>query len=66
MLPSPFFAEVPTDLGDGQTWVREVAGEHQRDEFTQRPRTGLRAIVGDRVAAGTLRLVSRLRCALAL
>lgn len=66
MLPSPFFTEVPTDLGDDQTWVREAAGEHQRDEFTQRPRTGLRAIVGDSVAAGTLRLVSRLRCGLAL
>ena len=66
MLPSPFYAEVPADLGDDRTWVDEAAGHHHRDEFAQRPRTGLRAIVGDRVAAGPLRLVSRLRCALAL
>lgn len=66
MLPSPFYTEVPTDLGDDRTWAREAAGDHQCDEFTQRPRIGLRAIVDDGVAAGTLRLVNRLRSALAL
>ena len=66
MLPSPFYTEVPTDLSDDRTWAREAAGDHERDEFTQRPHTGLRAIVDDGVTAGTLRLVSRLRCALAL
>lgn len=66
MLPSPFFTEVPTDLDDDRTWAREAAGDHQRNEFTQRPRTGLRAIVDDGVAEGTLRLVNRFRSALAL
>ena len=66
MLPSPFYAEVPADLGDDRTWVDEAAGHHHRNAFTQRPRTGLGAIVGDGVAAVTLTLVRRVRSALAL
>ena len=66
MLPSPFYAEVPADLGDDRTWAHEAGGNHHREEFRQRPRRGLRAIVDDWVAAGTLSLVSRVRSALGL
>jgi len=66
MLPSPFYAEVPADLGDDRTWVDEAAGHHHRNEFTQRSRTGLRALAGAEVAAVALMLVSRVRSAFAL
>ena len=32
MLPAPFYAEVPADLGDDQTWVRQAAAGRRWDE----------------------------------
>jgi hypothetical protein len=66
MLPAPFYAEVPSELGDDQTWVdHEAAGRHG-DEFTPRPGRSLRAVVDDRGASSTLTLLSRVRKLLAL
>lgn len=61
MLPSPFYAEVPADLGDDLTWAAEAAGGHRRHEPTNRHRTGLRAIVDDWVTSGALMLICRMR-----
>jgi hypothetical protein len=66
MLPAPFYAEVPTDLGDDQTWVDEAAGVHSRVELRRRPGRSLRALIDDLVAAGALMLVSRVRRMLAV
>ena len=65
MLPSPFHAEWPTDLGDDQTWVDDVTARHHREGLADRPRTSPRVIVDGWVTAGALALVSQLRKALA-
>ena len=65
MLPSPFYTEVPADLGDDLTWAAAPAGGHWMHEPTHRLRTGLRAIVDDWVTPGALMLVCRMRKALA-
>ena len=61
MLPSPFYAEGPTELGDDQTWVDDVTASHHRKGLADRPRTSPRVIVDGWVAAGALALVSRMR-----
>jgi hypothetical protein len=66
MLPAPFYAEVPSELGDDQTWVdHEAAGRHG-DEVTPRPGRWLRAVIDDTLASGAQTLFSRVRKLLAL
>lgn len=65
MLPSPFYAELPPDLGDDRIWADEAAVDHHRKDLTHRPRKGLRTILDDWLAPGGLALVRRARKALA-
>ena len=65
MLPAPFHTEVPTDLGDDQTWVDHRVAGHQSDELSDRPVRSLLAIVNDRIAIEALTFVSRVRRMLA-
>lgn len=66
MLPAPFYTEVPTDLGDDQTWADHRVGGRHSDELSDRPVRSLRAIVNDRVASDALTFVGRVRRMLAL
>jgi hypothetical protein len=59
MLPAPFYAEVPADLGDDQTWGDEAAGGHAGDEPRHRSSRSLRALVDDMITARVLTLASR-------
>ena len=61
MLPAPFYAELPTDLGDGQMWADQWGGSRHSDGLSNRPSLRLRSIADDRVATDALTFVSRVR-----
>jgi hypothetical protein len=61
MLPAPFYSEVPPDLGDDETWRRQIVGGCGVDELMHRPRPCLHAALGDKVASRAVALVSLVR-----
>jgi hypothetical protein len=45
MLPAPFYAELPADLGDDQTWAHlRAAGQQRENGLAHRPSPSWRAL----------------------
>ena len=65
MLPAPFYSEVPHDLGDDETWGRQIVGGCFLDELMHPPCPCLHAAVGDELASRVVTLLSLVRRRLA-
>lgn len=61
MLPAPFYSEVPPDLGDDETWGRQIVGGCCVDELMHPPSPCLHAAVGYKLASRVVTLVSLVR-----
>jgi hypothetical protein len=65
MLPAPFFAEVPADLGDDETWAAQATGAPHGATLVRRLGRWLRPIVDEAFRSAALALARRVRRLLA-
>lgn len=61
MLPAPFYDEVPSDLGDDETWARQAARGHCEAKPSHAACRCLHAALSDIIVSVATALVGRIR-----